>query len=104
MPGIASAIGGAAARPMRAYRRTNLVCLQDGTLSSLFSAHEWHGLQQRLEEHGIVRQEKRATSGKPKQFLRSQYLPAQIMAGRGGRPDTDPRIRAFWKALAAPAS
>ena len=91
-------------RLTRAYRRTNLVCLQDGTLSSLFSAHEWHGLQQRLEEHGIVRREKRATSGKPKQFLRSQYLPAQIMAGRGGRPDTDPRIRAFWKALAAPAS
>ena len=90
-------------RLTRAYRRTNLVCLQDDTLSSLFKAHGWSELQQRLVEHGIVRPEKRATSGRPKRFLRSRYLPAQIMAGRVGRPGTDPRIRAFWEALAATA-
>lgn len=87
-------------RLMRVYRRTNLVCLQDDTLSSLFSARGWHRLKQRLVEHGIVKQEDRATSGRPKKFLRSQYPPAQILAGRVGRPDTDPRIRAFWEALA----
>ena len=87
-------------RLMRAYRRTNLVCLQDDTLSSLFSAPRWPGLQQRLVEHGIMRLEERATSGPQKQFLRPRFLPAQIMAGLVGHPDTDPRIRAFWEALA----
>ena len=90
-------------RLMRVYRRTNLVCLQDGRLSSLFSDYYWPGIQQRLVENDIVKLEERATSGRPKQFLRSRFLPGQIMAGRIGRPDTDPRIRAFWEALAASA-
>ena len=90
-------------RLMRVYRRTNLVCLQDGRLSSLFSDYHWPGIQQRLVENNIVKLEERATSGRPKQFLRSRFLPGQIMAGRIGRPDTDPRIRAFWEALAASA-
>ncbi len=90
-------------RLVRAYRRTNLVCLQDGNLSSLFSDRHWSRIRKRLVEHGIVKVEDRATSGRPKQFLRSRFLPGQIMAGRVGRPDTDPRIRAFWEALAASA-
>lgn len=90
-------------RLMQVYRRTNLVCLQDDNLSSLFSSRGWSEVRQRLVEHGIVRLEDRATSGRPKQFLRSRFLPAQIMEGLAGRPDTDPQIRAFWEALAAPA-
>lgn len=88
-------------RLMQVYRRTNLVCLQDNL--SMFSTHGWPEVQQRLVEHGIVSLEERATSGRPKQFLRSRFLPAQIMEGLAGRPDTDPQIRAFWEALAAPA-
>lgn len=91
-------------RLMRAYRRTNLVCLQDAKLSTLFSDHHWPPVRKRLVEHGIVKVEDRATSGRPKQFLRSRFLPGQIMAGRVGRPGTDPRIRAFWEALAASAA
>ncbi len=91
-------------RLMRAYHRTALVCLQDDTLSSLFSDPGWHGLQRKLVEHGIMRLEERATSGQRKQFLRPRFLPKQVMAGRVGRPDTDPQIRAFWEALATPAS
>ena len=91
-------------RLVRAYRRTNLVCLQDDNLSSLFSDRHWPRIRKRLVEHGIVKVEDRATSGRPKQFLRSRFLPGQIMAGRIGRPDTDPRIRAFWEALAAAAA
>ena len=72
-------------------------------MSSLFSDYHWPGIQQRLVENDIVKLEERATSGRPKQFLRSRFLPGQIMAGRIGRPDTDPRIRAFWEALAASA-
>ena len=91
-------------RLMRAYRRTNLVCLQDDNLSTLFSDRHWPRIRKRLVEHGIVKEEDRATSGRPKKFLRSRFLPGQIMAGRVGRPDTDPRIRAFWEALAAAAA
>ena len=91
-------------RLMRAYRRTNLVCLQDNKLSTLFSDYHWPPVRKRLVEHGIVKVEDRATSGRPKQFLRSRFLPGQIMAGRVGRPGTDPRIRAFWEALAASAA
>ena len=47
--------------------------------------------------------EERATSGKQKEFLRPQFLPKQIMAGRAGRPDTNPQIRSFWDALATAA-
>ena len=90
-------------RLMRAYRRTNLVCLQDGKLSSLFSDYHWPGIQRRLVENDIVKLEERATSGRPKQFLRSRFLPGQVMAGLVGRPDTDHRIRAFWDAMAASA-
>ena len=91
-------------RLMRAYHRTALVCLQDDTLSSLFSNPRWDGLQRQLVEHGIMRLEERATSGQRKKFLRPRFLPKQIMAGRVGRPDTDPKIRSFWEALATPAS
>ncbi len=90
-------------RLMRAYRRTNVVCLQDDNLSTLFSDRHWPRVQERLVEHGIVNVEDRATSGRRKRFLRSRFLPGQIMAGLVGRPDTDPRIRAFWEALAANA-
>ena len=90
-------------RLMRVYRRTNLVCLQDDNLSGLFSANGWTDIRKQLVKHGIVSLEERATSGRPKQFLRSRFLPAQVMAGRIGHPDTDPQIQAFWEALAAPA-
>ena len=91
-------------RLMRAFQRTALVCLQDDTLSSLFSDPRWRMLQRQLVRHGIMKLEDRATSGQRKQFLRPQFLPKQIMAGRVARADTDPQIRSFWEALAAPAS
>lgn len=90
-------------RLLRVYRRTNLLCLQDDNLSSLFSTYGWHEIRKQLVKHGIVGEEERTTSGKRKQFLRSRFLPAQIMAGLAGRPDTDPKIRAFWAALEGPA-
>ncbi len=91
-------------RLMRAYHRTALVCVQDDTLSSLFSDPRWDGLQRQLVEHGIMKLEERATRGQRKKFLRPRFLPKQIMAGRVGRPDTDPKIRSFWEALATHAS
>ena len=91
-------------RLMRAYHRTALVCLQDNTLASVFSDPGWRGLLRQLIEHDIVRLEERPTRGQRKQFLRPRFLPKQIMAGRVGRPDTDPQIRSFWEALASPAS
>jgi hypothetical protein len=60
-------------------------------------------VQRQLVAHGIMKLEERATSGKQKEFLRPQFLPKQIMAGRAGRPDTNPQIRSFWDALATAA-
>ena len=82
-------------RLLRVYRRTNLVCLQDGKLSSLFSDYHWPGIQQRLVENDIVKLEDRATSGRPKQFLRSRFLPGQIA-------QVSPAPRSTTKSISAP--
>lgn len=89
-------------RLMRAYRRANPVCMQDDALGKLVSHPEWEGLKARLLEHGIVSRDRRETGGRKKEFLRRRFRPDQIMAGRIGGGDTDPRVRKFWRSLATP--
>ena len=103
-PAVPDAVMELMERLMRAYHRTALVCLQDDTLSSLFADPRWPELERQLVAHGIMKMEERATSGpKRKEFLRPQFLPKQILAGRAGRPGTEPEIRSFWEALATVA-
>ncbi len=91
-------------RLMRAYNRTAVVCLQDPRVSRIVKNPRWSELEGRLIRHGIMTLENRATSGKPMKFLRPRFPPTHIMAGRLGLPDTDSRIRSFWKALENPAA
>ena len=86
-------------RLMYAYRRANPVCTDDHTLAGLFRDERWPALEDALITNRIVTAERRSTGGRPKNFLRRQFLPEQIMAGLGRRQDVDPEIAAFWRDL-----
>ena len=88
-------------RLMRAYQRTNPVCDGDQNLQRLFGDPRWPVLRKLLVTHGIVKQEPRATSGRPKEFLRRQFLPAEIMSGASRRDSIEPQIARFWDSLEA---
>ena len=86
-------------RLMRAYRRTNPVCTSDDNLTALFGSPRWNTLERLLVEHGLVKKEFRATSGRRTAFLRRQFLPEQLMSGLNEGKGANQRIRAFWQAL-----
>jgi hypothetical protein len=83
----------------KAYRRTNPVCTADDNLRNLFLDPHWEKLERLLVRHGIVTRESRRTSGRPKTFLRRQFLPEQVMAGAHRGANVPPEIRAFWEDL-----
>ncbi len=83
-------------RLMRAYNRTNPVCTADDNLKSLFGNQLWPQVQRALQEFRIVSLEHRGTGGPPKDFLRRQFLPDQIMKGVNRTVDVPPEIREFW--------
>ena len=86
-------------RLLRAYERANTVCDGDRHLSSLFDDPHWVELRKLLVDHGIVRQESRPTSGRPKIFFRRQFLPEEIMKGESRVNRAEPQIGRFWDAL-----
>ncbi|HEV7591273.1 MAG TPA: NACHT domain-containing protein [Longimicrobium sp.] len=86
-------------RLMRAYNRTNPVCTADDNLRNLFRDPKWPELQRALVEFHVVSLEQRGTGGPPKDFLRRQFLPQQIMAGRTRDASIPSDIRAFWEFL-----
>jgi hypothetical protein len=83
----------------RAYRRTNPVCTADDNLKSLFGDPAWPRVEQALIRTGVVTRESRQTGGRPKTFLRRQFLPEQIMAGADSAAVVPPAIRVFWDEL-----
>ena len=87
-------------RLMRVYRRANPICKDDSNLKAIFTDPGWETIEGLLVEHGIVTKERRATRGRPKEFLRRRFRPEQIMAGLSEHSAPDARIRAFWRALA----
>ena len=88
-------------RLMRAYERTNPVCVGDERLKGLLSDPGWPVLRKHLIGNGIVKPEKRATSGRPKEFLRRQFLSADIMMGESKVRGVEPQIVRFWDSLEA---
>ena len=90
-------------RLMRAYERTNPVCDGDDTLRNLFQDKRWSKLRKILIEHGVVRVDKRSASGHPKEFLRRQFPPDEIMRGAIKVSTVRPQIAQFWDALEAAA-
>lgn len=87
-------------RLMRAYGRANPVCEEDPRHKTVFSDRNWPAVRDLLLLHGIVTAEKRPTKGRPKRFLRRQYLPAEVMAGLRESVSTPLDIRKFWQDLA----
>jgi uncharacterized protein YjbI with pentapeptide repeats len=83
----------------RAYRRTNPVCTADDNLKSLFGDSSWSRIEQALLRSGVVTRESRQTGGRPKTFLRRQFLPDQIMAGADKAAVVPSAVRAFWDEL-----
>jgi hypothetical protein len=83
----------------RAYRRTNPVCTRDDTLKAIFEDEHWPKLEGLLLKNGIVKPENRPTSGRPKPFLRRQFLPEEIMAGADRNAAVPNSVRAFWDEL-----
>lgn len=107
-PGLDQATGSGAPSPyvdlverlVRAYRRANPVCTEDPALAGLLGDPKWAVVERLLVEHEIVTKEHRATSGRPKTFLRRRVKPEQLMSGRNGGVNGVPRIvRSFWRAL-----
>ena len=88
-------------RLMRTYERTNPVCMGDERLKGLLDDRQWTVLRRHLIEHGIVKPEVRAASGRRKEFLRRQFLPADIMAGESRAGNVKPQIARFWDSLEA---
>lgn len=88
-------------RLVRAYRRANPVCTEDSALARLLDDPKWVAVERLLIDHDIVTKEHRATSGRPKTFLRRRVLPEQMMSGRNGGAEDLPRVRSFWRALEA---
>ena len=86
-------------RLMHAYSRANPVCKGDPNLVDIFGHRAWQTVERLLVDHEIVVKERRATSGRSKEFLRRRFLPEQIMAGLNGREPVDARVREFWRAL-----
>ena len=88
-------------RLIRAYERTNPVCMGDERLKGLLDDPQWTVLRKHLIEHGVVKSETRATSGPRKEFLRRQFLSADIMAGESRAGNVQPQIARFWDSLEA---
>jgi hypothetical protein len=84
---------------VRAYNRSNPVCVSDDFLKNLFGDTSWPKIQHLLVTSGVVSEETRATKGTAKIFLRRQVLPEEIMAGAridGKAPEV---VKKFWDSL-----
>jgi len=87
-------------RLARAYNRANPVCVEDGQLKHhLFDHDDWPTVRRLLLQHAIVVSEVRPTHGRPKEFLRRQFLPEQIMSGASHFQSAPPGVTKFWDAL-----
>ena len=91
-------------RLMRLYRRANPVFMDEDQLPNLFRNPAWPTVQRLFVEHKLVEEERRQKSGRPTVALRRRFLPEKLMSGLNANADVDPRIRAFWRALASEAS
>ena len=91
-------------RLMRLYRRANPVFVDEDQLPNLFRNPAWPTVQRLFVEHKLVEEERRQKSGRPTVALRRRFLPEKLMSGLNVNADVDPRIRAFWRALASEAS
>jgi hypothetical protein len=87
-------------RLARAYNRSNPVCVEDGQLRRhLFDHDDWPTVRKLLLKYCLVVSEVRPTHGRPKEFLRRQFLPEQIMSGASHVQNAPAAVARFWEAL-----
>lgn len=84
---------------IRAYRRTNPICTDDDQLRALFGHTKWQRLESLLIKNEIIKKERRDASGRPKEFLRRNVLPEQLMTGIRYDADVPKNIYDFWMEL-----
>ena len=84
---------------VHAYEKANPLCDGDQNLQGLFRAHKWRALRRLLLEHGIVKLDSRAASGRSKEFLRRQFALHELMKGENRASHVEPQIARFWDAL-----
>ena len=81
------------------YRRTNAVSFNDSSLWGIFRDEYWETLLQLLMVHGIVREERRYTSGPENIFLRSTVSFSDLMKLELERQLPANRLGSFWHKL-----
>ena len=86
-------------RLIHAYDKANPLCDGDQHLQNLFGASRWHVLRRLLLRHGVVKLDSRPASGRPKEFLRRQFAPHEIMKGENRASHVEPQIARFWDDL-----
>lgn len=84
---------------VRAYNRSNPVCISDEFLQNIFGNPSWPKIQRLLVNSGVVSEETRATKGTAKVFLRRQVLPEEIMAGARVDGKIPEQVKKFWDSL-----
>ncbi len=88
-------------RVVQKYRRTNILCLEDDTMFSIFRDPYWETLLDLLIEYNIVKEETRATSGTTKHFFRPQVAIINLLKYETVRNDDlpDDSIGNFWRSM-----
>ncbi|MEV7186001.1 NACHT domain-containing protein [Kitasatospora sp. NPDC093102] len=84
----------------RHYSRSNMLCVDDsGTISVIANTPAWPRVIEAAKASGVIRQEHRATAGRPKTFYRRMVLPETLLAGLVvGAPVPQP-VADFWSRL-----
>ncbi|MBF6606664.1 MAG: NACHT domain-containing protein [Chloroflexi bacterium] len=81
------------------YRRANVICEQDDTLSNVVKDRSYSSLRKLLVDGGIVREETRDTSGSRKSFLRPTIAFQELMKYEKESDLPRTPIGDFWRVL-----
>lgn len=86
-------------RFVRAYNRSNPICVADDNLRTVFEFSGWDKIENLLIKSKVVTKETRHTGGPAKEFLRRQVLPNEILNGINRAATVPESVRKFWDSL-----
>ncbi len=83
---------------MRKFERTNMFWPDDAPNQGIVKNSRWEELRDRLLAFRILSlDEQRSVSKQPREALRRNFLPQQIMAGLSSSAEAPEEIRGFWQ-------
>ncbi|MDP9401293.1 MAG: NACHT domain-containing protein [Actinomycetota bacterium] len=83
----------------RVYERTNLLTEQDdNAVRQVVRNRSWPSLREALLSSGVLAEEKRPAGGN-KTFLRSKFLPEDVLAGQDKDAEVPEDVRTLWRLL-----